>query len=329
MEKIIGICIVGYGGFAKKQLHPRLLKIDGCEVKYLYHPNEAKSRVYGELGSSNLEAICADDSVQAFVIASPNDKHYELLHQLLQAGKHHVFVEKPIVDTLASLESLKRLAADYRKVLMVGHCQRRESAYRLAKKFLTEGRIGKAVSVDFNVSSGRVFAMSPDEWRASAEHNPLGPLAMVGSHCIDTVHYLFGTMQSVYARLENFIGRTQAPDASFVTMNLECGVTVFLQCHYNVPSEKYCRISGTEGAIYIDHGRIWLRSREEYKKRPYEPNEYQVTQVDVIEEELREFIDAIRNGTKVETGFEEGSAVIEVLDACYRSSLQNSPIQLS
>jgi len=48
-----------------------------------------------------------------------------------------------------------------------------------------------------------------------------------------------------------------------------------------------------------------------------------------VEEELKEFLNAIRTGKKVETGYEEGLAVIRVLEACRRSAKENVPIRLS
>ncbi len=328
MQDKIGVCVAGYGGFAKKQLLPRLQKIGGAEVRFIYHPDRAKARSLGALGTSNLENLLVSPAIQAFVIATPNDKRWELLYPLLKARRHHLFVEKPMVDTIGDLESLGQLAVCYPKVFMVGHCQRREAVYRKAKEFLDNGWIGRVVSVDFNVSSGKAFDMNMGDWRANRSRTPLGSLAMVGSHCIDTIHYLFGKVRSVFAKFESVSGRTESPDTSFVMMNLESGVTALLQCHYSVPRERYCYISGTEGAIYINDDKIALRiGREKYKDSPSERQEWVTHRVDPIDEELREFIDAIQKGvTQVETGYPEGEAVIRVLEACRKSAEENKLI---
>ena len=328
MDRKIGICIVGYGGFGRK-LHGYLSKMDECEVKYLYHPNKEKALLYGELGCWDLEKILADDSVDAFVIATPNDQHFKMLGELLFLNKHHIFVEKPMVVSYAEALALPQLVEMHTKVLMVGHCYRRESVYRKAKELLDAGTIGKIVNINFNYSSPKAFTIRENDWRASATRNDLGPLAMVGSHCIDTVHYLFGKAESVYAQLRNLSGKTEAPDTSSVMMNMENGATVFLQCHYNVPGEKYCFISGTEGGIYVERDKIWLRlGREAYKSAPSEKKELTVAKVDPIEEELKEFLDAIRTGREVETGYQEGLEVVRVLEACRKSAKENKVIRL-
>lgn len=323
----IGICIAGYGEFAKKELHPRLARMGECEVKYLYHPDPVKAESYGPLGISDLDTALGDEAVDAFVIASPNDCHFDLLAEVLNYGLHHIFVEKPVVNTLAEaldLELLVKLVNE-RFVFMVGHCHRRGSVYRKAKELLDAGVIGKIVNVNFNYSSSKVFTIRKDEWRASAERTDLGPLTMVGSHCIDTIHYLFGGVESVYAKLSNLTGATESPDTSSAMLNLKSGATVFLQCNYNVPIERFCFISGTNGAIYIEGGKILLRpGREVYMGDKITRQECSVKEIDPITEELQEFLDAIRTGKKVETGYAEGLEVMKVLDACRLSALTNA-----
>lgn len=334
-DKKIGICIAGYGNFGKK-LHGYLSKMDECEVKYLYHPDSEKSAQYGPLGTSDIERVCNDPELDAFIIATPNDQHCDFLFKLLVAGKHHIFVEKPMTDSYGGALILRLFVQPFPKVFMVGHCQRREGVYRKAKELLEDNCIGKLVSVNFNLSHGGIFTIAPTDWRASAVRNDLGPLSMLGSHCVDTVHYLFGEVSSVYAKLENISGRiaaTKAPDSSSVIINLQNGATVFLQNNYNVPSEKYCFISGTEGAIYIERDKIWLRTGRDTQdgKRfiPSEKRELAIVKIDPIEEELKEFINAIKTGSKVETGYREGLAVINVLDACRRSADENKVQRLS
>jgi predicted dehydrogenase len=327
MDKI-GICIVGYGNFGKK-LHGYLSKMDSCEVKYLYHPDPAKAAAYGPLGVSDLDVVWEDEAVDAFIIASPNDQHFKALGEILFGARHHVFVEKPMTSCYEEALILRQLVEISPKVFMVGHCHRREGVYRKAKEFLDEGRVGRVVSVDLNLSHGGAFTLLLNDWRASAARTDLGPLAMVGSHCIDTIHYLFGKVVSVYAKLSNLTGVTGSPDTSSAVLNLENGATVFLRNNYNVPSERHCFISGTEGAIYIERGRIWLRVGRDQNRVPSEKAEWAVPKTDPITEELREFLDAIRTGKKVETGYVGGLAVVKVLEACRQSAKENKPVRLS
>src|SRR3972149_5207674 len=58
----------------------------------------------GALATTDHRALLADPSVQAVVIASPNDTHAPLIREAARAGKH-VFCEKPIAVALARADA--------------------------------------------------------------------------------------------------------------------------------------------------------------------------------------------------------------------------------
>src|SRR3990167_2039639 len=95
-DKPVGICLVGVGKFGKKLLN-RLEKFpDYYTVNHLYHPDREKAACYGPRGTSDLNRILDDQETEAFVIATPNDQHFDFLCKILSVGRHHAFVEKPI-----------------------------------------------------------------------------------------------------------------------------------------------------------------------------------------------------------------------------------------
>lgn len=329
MNGKIGVCLAGFGNFGKR-LNEYLDKMPHCRVKYIYHPDKEKARLYGELGSCDLEGILRDPKMDAFVIATPHDQHADLLFRLIREGRHHIFVEKPITAFYQEAETLRGGMQSFKKVFMVGHNQRREACFRKAKELLSQKIIGQLVSVHFNFSHGGAYTISPDNWRYYSARHREGPLVTLGSHAIDTIRYLFGEIKSVYARIQNISGKMKAPDSSMVLMTLkDSDATVLLQANYNVPSEKYCIISGTEGIIYIDRNEIQLRIGRDVIKIPSTKQEIPVSQIDTIQAELNEFFDAILNDKQVETGYREGLAVMAVLEACYQSSLKDAPEHLA
>ncbi len=324
-DKKIGICLAGFGNFGK-HIYSYLQKLNRWHVKYLYHPDQKKAQFYGPLGLSDLSAVCNDPDIEAFIIATPNDQHFGLLRRLLQLGRHHIFVEKPMVDDFSQALVLRELAVANKKVFMVGHNQRREAGFRRIKALLDDNVIGKLVNVNFNFSHGGAYNTKPGDWRFSAARHKDGPLITLGSHCIDTIHYLFGRIESVYAMIENLSDKTEAPDCNAVLARLANGAAVFLQANYNVPSEKYCIISGTDGVIYLNRDSLFLRIGRDWAKTPSKPMLMEIAFVDAIEEELNEFFYAIIEGKPVETGFSEGFEVVKVLSTCHQSWLKKLPV---
>lgn len=85
--------------------------------------------------------LIADPTIDAIAIATPVSTHFELAMAALRAGKH-VWVEKPIADTIAKSARLVEEAARRRLVLVVDHVLVHSPAVRALKALLTAGELG-------------------------------------------------------------------------------------------------------------------------------------------------------------------------------------------
>jgi len=311
---------MGLGNFGRV-LYRKVQQIKDCEITHCYHHNEEKAKKFDpEKGTSDLKT--ALEEVDGVLIVTPNDAHFGNIKECLKADKH-IFVEKPITSLYKDALKLKRMIKKD-LVFMVGHNQRRESYFRHAKKLLDKNQLGKIVSAYFNLSHGGAFSFVPSQWRYSLKRHREGPLITVGIHIMDTVHYLFGKVDSTYARISNISKQTEAPDCNAAILGLGNGGSVFIQTNYNMPSEELCVVHGTEGTIYINRGNFSLRMGRDRKIHDYfipsQASPIKLKKIDSIEEELKEFRDAIKRGIKVETGFREGLNALALIEACYQSS---------
>lgn len=322
----VNLCLMGLGNFGRV-LYKKVQQIKDCEITHCYHYNEEKAKKFDpEKGTSDLET--ALKNADGVIIATPNDAHFEDIKKCLKAGKH-IFVEKPITSSYEDALKLKRIFKND-LIFMVGHNQRRESYFRYAKKLIDKNQLGKIVSAYFNLSHGGAFSFVPNQWRYSLARHREGPLITAGVHLMDTTHYLFGRVDSVYARISNISKRTEAPDCNAVILGLKDGASVFMQANYNMPSEEAYTIHGTEGTIYINSGNFSLRMGRDRRVRdsfiPSGPRPVKLKKTDSIKEELEEFRDAIKRGIKVETGFKEGLNALALIEACYQSSKTNKVV---
>lgn len=124
MAKTVRIGLFGVGHLGK--IHLKLLKeIPGYEVVGFYDPSDAAA-----------EKVAADFQVTRFTsadklietcdavdIVSPTVTHFEIARQAVKAGKH-IFVEKPLANTLKEAKDLVSLADEARVKAMVGHVER-------------------------------------------------------------------------------------------------------------------------------------------------------------------------------------------------------------
>src|SRR5215470_12967133 len=70
--------------------------------------------------TDSLDEVLDDERVEAVAIATPAETHSQIVRSALSKGKD-VFVEKPLCLSVAEGRELVQLAADRKKILMVGH----------------------------------------------------------------------------------------------------------------------------------------------------------------------------------------------------------------
>jgi UDP-2-acetamido-3-amino-2,3-dideoxy-glucuronate N-acetyltransferase len=90
---------------------------------------------------SSFEAVLEEPHVQAIVIATPSDTHFDLAKKSLIAGKH-VYVEKPLARDVRHAEELDDLATERNLVLMVGHLLLYHPAVNCLKDLIASGELG-------------------------------------------------------------------------------------------------------------------------------------------------------------------------------------------
>ncbi|MFP6638705.1 MAG: Gfo/Idh/MocA family oxidoreductase, partial [Myxococcota bacterium] len=90
----------------------------------------------------DLASALEGEDVDAVVISTPTQSHYELARQALEAGKH-VLVEKPLTDSSRTSLELCRLAERAGRILMVGHVFIYNEASRMVKRYIQQGDLGR------------------------------------------------------------------------------------------------------------------------------------------------------------------------------------------
>ncbi len=82
------------------------------------------------------------DDIDAIVVATPPASHFELCQAALAAGKD-VFVEKPLVLHSEDGETLRRLAGEHDRILMVGHIMIYHPAVRWLRESIARRDLGE------------------------------------------------------------------------------------------------------------------------------------------------------------------------------------------
>lgn len=192
---------------------------------------------------------------QLAVVATPSDRHGEVLGRLLRAGIP-TFIEKPVVTSPDELTELERMPRESLPPTQVGCVLRFLPAVRQVKAWLDEGKVGRVARASLEVGQ-----WLPD-WRPSQDYRLSYSASSErgGGVVLDLIHeidlacwlldadYLLGAWGGHYSRLS-----IQVEDSALIALSTRTGAPVAVQLDY-VSRQPVRRIHvvGDEGSIEWD-----------------------------------------------------------------------------
>lgn len=280
--------------------------------------NAEVARGFGASAMPGYDALVTDPKIDAVALVTPNHLHAEQVEKAVKARKH-IFVEKPIANTVAEARVMVNLVKNTDLVFMVGHNTRRRQVFRRAKKLLEEQRIGKIVAIEGNLSRPAGLQPGLPAWKADRKTCALLPMMQLGIHLVDTVEYLLGPVASVSCFATNVAMPGQALDSTAAILQLESGIPVSLTSYYVSADAYFLRIYGTKGTIHCYPLKLRLEVLEngEFKEAIEEDFSSEGAGSYILQ--MREFGECVLNGTKPETGGEQGLRALAVVEAMVQS----------
>jgi predicted dehydrogenase len=277
---------------------------------------------YGCRAAASYEEILADEAIEAIVNTTPNGAHLETTRQAAEAGKH-VFLDKPIANTVAQGRAIARACEEAGVVLSLGYQRRRESHFRWIKAEIDAGRFGKLVQAEANISRDRLGKIDLSSWRYQAAGMPGGVMLQIGIHYVDVLEMLMGPVKRVSGMAAQLVLPGDNPDIGNMMLEHENGALSNVAASYASASEFYMvNIYGKEASAYYDlfSGLRHLK-RGESKARPIK-----TAANDAIREELEEFAACVRGGTKPETDGWWAARNLAVIKAGVRSAREGRTV---
>ena len=316
-----GIAIVGTGMWGPR-LADAAQRAD-LEPVTCFSRDEGKRREFAErfgcVPSATFAEAIGHPRVEGVVLATPNDVHEEQTVACAERGRH-VFVEKPIAETVEAGERMKRACAEAGVTLMVGHAFRRLGAARRVKQLIDQGALGRVVLAEANMSLAGSF--KPGAWRGQRERNPGGPIMQLGIHQADTLAYWLGPVRRASGRFAHVETLADIDDVGVVTLEFESGALGSLTGSYVSPKTLSLRLFGTEAVLdYRTDFSVWpdAQALDGVTTLTLAGEPVDFAERDMLAEELEEFGRCIRGEAEPETGADEGiaalAAVLQALEA--------------
>jgi predicted dehydrogenase len=280
---------------------------------------------YGCRAVPSYEAILADSDIEAVINTTPNSVHLETTRAAADAGKH-VFLDKPIANTVSDGRRITELCRKAGVVLALGYQRRRENQFRWIKRQIDEGVFGKLVNAEANISRDRLGKIDLGSWRYQAAGMPGGVMLQIGIHYTDVLEYLIGPVKAVSGQFARLVLPGDNPDVASLVLEHENGALSTLNASYASASEYYLmNIYGKEATAYYD----MFEGLRMLKRGEKKPVKVPFADKDTIAEELEEFADAIQGGGAPEVGGEYATTSLAVIRAGILSAREGRHVEIA
>jgi len=283
------------------------------------------ARKYGCAAAESFEEILADDGIEGIINTTPNHVHLETTQGAAGAGKH-VFLDKPIANTIGEAKAITKVCRDAGVVLAVGYQRRREAQFRWIKERIDSGEFGTLVQAEANISRDREGKFEEGHWRYTAEGMPGGVMLQIGLHYVDVLMMLLGPVKSVSGMASQLVLPGDNPDVGTFLMTHENGAVSSLSTSYASASEYYLmNIYGKRMSAYYN----LLDGLRSLKQGDGDQTPVSVGKVDTLAEELIEWADAAEGNGTPEVGGEGATESLAVVKAGIKSVAEGRHVEVA
>lgn len=214
------IAVIGCGKWGMNHMKTAY-KLFGEKLKYCCDSFENNGKKVKEISekivfTTEINDIIKDSEVNALIVSTPAETHFEITKDLLLADKN-VLVEKPITLNSDEAKILDDIAKERGLILMVGHLLLFHPAILKIKEFLDEGKLGKLQYIYSNrLNLGTI----------RAEENILWSFA---PHDISVIQFFTNDIPS----------EVKATGAIFLQKNIQDTTLTYLKFNNNIHAHIY------------------------------------------------------------------------------------------
>lgn len=280
-------------------------------------------------GVTDYRALLERDDIQIVMIGLPHWLHEEVAVAAAEAGKH-IFLEKPMADTLEECDRIQAAVDRNGVQLMVGHNQHFMMPNMEARRILHSGELGSIVFATDTWYKPFGLEGRPAWFLDRAQGG--GMWQMNGAHMVDRMRWIIDSpIVAVKAWIGNPILEQQADDSSVALLQFANGVhCTITHTGYRQGVEQFKgEVVTTEGMIKFapfppDRG-LWISQAGRYEPLPCEQPEGK----DPFTLELEGFVDCIERGGEAPVSGQWARDIVEVLLACEESSRTGREVRIA
>lgn len=244
MSKIINLGIIGVGYWGSR-LAGKFNSLPYTQVSLAADLKKARlSQIKKQLPkiktTTNYKEIVANPSVHGIIIATPVKSHYQVTKDCLLAGKH-VFVEKPLSQTVNQAKELVNLAKRKKLVLMTDYTYLYHPAVQKMKELMEKGKFGKILFIQSVRLGLELFPKGVDVIWDLAPHD------------IALIYYLLGKKPRRITVRGNALINKDSADTAFINLLFSKNLVAQVMISWLSPTKvRHFAIGGTKGTLVFN-----------------------------------------------------------------------------
>ena len=273
--------------------------------------------------------LLQDPTVEAVLIATSTNTHAQIIQDCAMAGKH-IFCEKPLALELDKIDAALEVVALKGVKLMVGFNRRFDKSFQKVREIVSSGEIGRPCIL-------RITDRDPDFPAMEFLRVSGGIFLDLTIHDFDMARFQVGEVDEVYAvgnvLLEPMLKEFGDTDTNIVTLKFANGAVGAIDNSrkavygYDQRLEVFCS-NGTAMAENETETTTRKGNREGFLcAKP--PHFFMQRYAPCYVDEVRQFIECVRDDTPTPTTGTDGRAAVVLGYAAVKSLQENRPVKIS
>jgi len=341
------VALLGAGFIADIHIESYHRFVPDAEVVAVYTRKPERARAFARKHGiaqafTDLDAAITRSGCDVVDICLPNFLHHRAVLAAARAGKH-VIIEKPLALNLPEADQMIAACRAAKRKLCYAEELCFAPKYERVRKLVNEGAVGKI----FQMRQCEKHSGPHSDWFYDIKQSGGGAIMDMGCHGIAWFRWMLGgrpKVVSVQAHLQRDLihgKRTQAEENSLVTVEFAGGAVGVAENSWAKRGGMDDRVEvyGTGGVIYADlfMGNAALTYSEAgYGYAMEKAGTTKGWSFTVFEEafnqgypqELKHFIECIRQDKQPVVTGEDGRAVLEIMMAAYQSAGTGRKVKL-
>ncbi len=287
---------------------------------------------------SSLDDMLEKANLEAVFICTPPFSHLDLAEKCVEKGIH-VFVEKPLAESLESAKKMVLLVKNNPIVHVTGYTIAHIPLFKEAYDLLQRHVLGDIYRFNISVYLSQVFSKKKG-WFFDKKKSGGGVIIDIASHLLYLVVWYFGLPRSLYARTLSFFSKVE--DSGTIFFECADNVQGVLDANWSLPgyrqSTTNLTIEGENGVMEVTNEYVKLYLHQNFQELQAGWTTRHRIDISTTAEfalgsdgfydEDSHFIDCCLNGTHPTVTWRDGLNVQSMIDAIYRSNESKTPVTL-